>query len=129
MQLSQKPDGSYFAKYMAGLDEHTGEKDVYVYIFPDKVQVDAVNRKNGFTVKIPYASMNSIEKLDFGKRIDLENVIGLGIVGLYGDKRQPVLIRYTDKGLEKSMLLDFRANTGYAYFHIYERFRKAKSLA
>jgi hypothetical protein len=62
MQLSQKPDGSYFAKYMAGLDEHTGEKDVYVYIFPDKVQVDAVNRKNGFTVKIPYASMNRIEK-------------------------------------------------------------------
>jgi hypothetical protein len=46
-----------------------------------------------------------------------------------GNKRQPVLIRYTDKGLEKSMLLDFRANTGYAYFHIYERFRKAKSLA
>jgi hypothetical protein len=98
--LSQKPDGSYFAKYMAGLDEHKGEKDVYVYIFPDKLQVDTVNRKNGFTVKIPFASMNSIEKLDFGKRIDLENVIGLGIVGLFGDKRQPVLIRYSDKGVE-----------------------------
>jgi hypothetical protein len=113
---------------MAGLEEHIGEKDVYVYIFPDKVQVDAVNRKNGFTVKIPFTSMNSIERLDFGKRIDLENVIGLGIVGLFGDKRQPVLIRYLDQGLEKSMLLDFRANTGYAYFHIYEGFRKAKSL-
>jgi hypothetical protein len=56
--------------------------------------------------------MNSIEKLDFGKGIDLENVIGLGIVGLFGDKCQPVLFRNTDKGLEESMLLDFRANTG-----------------
>ena len=59
--------------------------------FRKMVQVDAVNRKNGFTVKIPYASMKSIEKLDFGKRIDLENVIGLGIVGLFGDNVKPVL--------------------------------------
>ena len=46
------------------------------------------------------------------------------ILDIMNDKHQQVFFRYMDKGLEKSALLDFRANTDYAYFHIYESERQ-----
>jgi hypothetical protein len=54
--VKEKPEISYYAKYMGGLKEFPKEEHSTVLIFPDRIEI------NPFGLKLPYSSIIDIEK-------------------------------------------------------------------
>jgi hypothetical protein len=61
--IEEKPEISYYAKYVGGLKKFPTPEHSKVLIFPDRIEV------NPFGLKIPYSSIIDLEKLDGGNKI------------------------------------------------------------
>jgi hypothetical protein len=68
--------------------------------------------------------MTDLQNMDAGNRVDIERVVGLGVIpGLLWKKHHVVtVIKYTDDAsVPQIMALDFRENTRYAQPLIYKK--------
>jgi hypothetical protein len=121
----EKPVVTYYAKYLGVLGSNKSlptNKSTYVHIYEDKVVVELLKSKS--KTAIPYKNMTDIQNVDAGNKVDLERVIGLGvmtagigsIVG-YFRKRQAIItvIKYSDdESKPQTIALDFIHDTKYA---------------
>ena len=89
----------------------------YLHIYEDKVVIELLKSKSKTT--IPFKNMTDIQNVDAGNKVDLERVIGLGvmtagigsIVGYFW-KRQAIItvIKYSDDDSKpQTIALDFYA--------------------
>jgi hypothetical protein len=102
---------------------------VYVYLYEDRMRVEPrkQNLKSANTTTIPYKSMTDLQNVDAGNKVDLERVIGIGVIpGLLWKKRHTVtVIKYTDENsVPQIIAIDFLDNTKYAQPNIYKSMRE-----
>ena len=134
----EKPIIRYYAKYIGVLGSNKSlpvDEDSYVSIFEDRIHIELL--KNFFNVSekitIPYRSITELQHVDAGKKVDIDRVIGLGLVsvgvgtlvGLLWKRHAIVtVIKYNDDNSEpQTIALDFMANTRYAQPIIDKKFR------
>lgn len=99
-----------------------------MHIYEDRIVVELLKSK--FQTAITYKNMTDVENVDAGNKVDLERVIGLGvltagigsIVALFWKRHHIItIIKYTDDALPQIMAIDFLADTKYAQPIIYKR--------
>ena len=114
----KKPIVFHYANYIGVLGSNKSlhlEEGEYVHIFEDKIIVELL--KSNVRIKIPYESMTDLQHVDAGKKVDMDRVVGLGVItGLRWRRRAIVtVIKYTDDNSEpQTIALDFIHNTKYA---------------
>jgi Short C-terminal domain len=136
----EKPIVTYWPKYIGVLGSNKSlpvEERANVHIYEDRIGVELLKSK--FRTVIQYKNMTDIENVDAGNKVDLERVIGLGvltagigsIVGLLWKRHHIItVIKYTDDALlPQSIALDFLANTKYAQPIIYNKMREAQQTS
>ena len=130
----EKPIVLYYAKYIGvgGTNKSLPiDEGIYVRIYDDRIDIDFLKSKGPRTI-IHYDEMIDMQHIDAGNKVDLERVIGLGvltagigsIVGLLWKRHHIVtVIKYDDANGEQTIALDFQGNTKYAQPLIYEKMR------
>jgi hypothetical protein len=122
----EKPIVFYYAKYIGVLGTNKSlpvDEDSYVYIFEDRIDIELLKSKTRVT--IPYRSMTDLQNVDAGNKVDLDRVIGLGLVGLLWKRHHVVtIIKYTDDEIPQVIALDFLAGLQYAQPLIDKKFRE-----
>jgi hypothetical protein len=127
-QTKEKPEILYYAKYVGGLKKFPKEEHSVVLIFPDRIEV------NPFGLKIPYSTIDDIEKLNGGKKISSDRLIALGILtgpgataGLFWKKEHLYTVLHYNDGIDSnSLILDFGDNLKYAHPLIFERMVRSR---
>ena len=108
----------------------------YVKFYEDGVVIDLLKSKH--QTVIPYKNITEIQNFDAGKKVDLDRIVGLGlvsagigsIVGLLW-KRHAIItyIKYSDDTSEPQiMALDFEHNTKYAQPLLDKKMREVGNL-
>jgi hypothetical protein len=124
----EKPIVFYYAKQIGVLGTNISlpiEEDAYVYLYEDRIDVKLLKRES--RTVIPYKSMTDLQNMDAGNKVDIERVVGLGVIpGLLWKKHHVVtVIKYTDDAsVPQIMALDFRDDTKYAQPLIYKKMRE-----
>ena len=114
----EKPIVFHYAKYIGVLGSNKSlplEEGAYVHIFEDKIIVELLKSK--VRIKIPYESMTDLQHVDAGKKVDMDRVVGLGVITgrLWRRRAIVTVIKYTDDNSEpQTIALDFIHNTKYA---------------
>ena len=135
----EKPIVTHYAKYIGVLSSNKSyplEEGAYVKFYEDRVVIDLLKSKHQITV--PYKNITEIQNFDAGKKVDLDRIVGLGlvsagigsIVGLLW-KRHAIItyIIYSDDTSEPQIIaLDFEHNTKYAQPLIERKMREAGNL-
>jgi hypothetical protein len=128
----EKPIVFYYAKQIGVLGTNISlpiEEDAYVYLYEDRIDVKLLKRES--RTVIPYKSMTDLQNMDAGNKVDIERVVGLGVIpGLLWKKHHVVtVIKYTDDAsVPQIMALDFRDDTKYAQPLINRKFREVHPL-
>lgn len=130
----EKPIVIYYAKYigLGGTNKSLPiDEGVYVRIYDDRIDIDFLKSKGPRTI-IHFDEMIDMQNVDAGNKVDVERVIGLGvltagigsIVGLLWKRHHIVtVIKYNDANGEQTIALDFLADTKYAQPLIYKKMR------
>jgi hypothetical protein len=127
-KAEEKPIVFYFAKQIGVLGTNISlpiEEDAYIYLYEDRIDVKLLKRKS--RTVIPYKSMTDLQNMDAGDKVDIERVVGLGVIpGLLWKKHHVVtVIKYIDDtSAPQIMALNFRDNTKYAQPLIYKKMRE-----
>jgi hypothetical protein len=134
----EKPNFTYYAKYLGVLSSNKSlptNEGTYVHIYEDKVVVELLKSKS--KTAIPYKNMTDIQNVDAGNKVDLERVIGLGvmtagigsIVGYFWKRKAIItVIKYFDDDSKpQTIALDFIHNTKYAQPLIDKKFREVQN--
>jgi hypothetical protein len=127
-KAEEKPIVFYFAKQIGVLGTNISlpiEEDAYIYLYEDRIDVKLLKRKS--RAVIPYKSMTDLQNMDAGDKVDIERVVGLGVIpGLLWKKHHVVtVIKYIDDtSAPQIMALNFRDNTKYAQPLIYKKMRE-----
>jgi hypothetical protein len=135
----EKPIVLYYAKYIGVLSSNKSypvEEGAYVNVYEDRMDVDLPKSK--FKTTVPYKNMTDIQNVDAGNKVDLDRVIGLGlltggigsVVALFWKRHHIItIIKYTDENLDNQIIaLDFESNTEYAQPIIDKKMREARNI-
>jgi hypothetical protein len=134
----EKPIITYYVKYIGVLSSNKSyplEEGADVHIYEDRVVVELL--KNKFKTTIPYKNMTDIQNVDAGNKVDIDRVVGLGllsagigsIVGLLWKRHHIItIIKYTDETPDnQTIALDFIHNTNYAQPLIDRKMREVQN--
>jgi hypothetical protein len=80
-KVLEEPIVTYYAKYIGVLGSNKSfpvEEGAYVRIYADRIVVELLKSK--FQIPILYGKMTEIQNVDSGNKVDLERVIGLGVL-------------------------------------------------
>ena len=135
----EKPIVLYCAKYIGVLGSNKSfptEEGAYVRINEDRIDIEILKSK--FQTAIPYKNMTDVENIDAGNKVDLERIIGLGvltagigsIVALFWKRHHIItVIKYTDNAsVLQVMAIDFLADTKYAQPIIYKKMLETQRI-
>ena len=124
----EKPIVYYYAKQIGVLGTNVSlpiEEDAYVCLYEDRINVKLLKRESN-TI-IPYKNITNLQNVDAGDKVDIERVVGLGVIpGLLWKKHHVVtVIKYTDDAsAPQIMAINFRDDTKYAQPLIYRKCTK-----
>lgn len=121
----EKPIIYYYAKQIGVLGTNVSspiQEDAHVHIYEDRIEVELL--KDKARIIIPYKAMTDLQNLDAGNKVDIDRVIGTGIIPGFLWKRHHIItvIKYTDDvNVSQIMAIDFLDDTKYAQPLIYKK--------
>ena len=118
----------YYAKQIGVLGTNVSspiEKDAHVHIYEDRIEVELLKDKS--RTIIPCKNMTNLRNLDAGDKVDIDRVIGEGVIPLWKRHHIITVLKYTDDSRESQiMAIDFLGDSKYAQPLIYKKMREAQ---
>ena len=120
----------YYAKQIGVLGTNVSspiEEGAHVHIYEDRIEVELLKDKS--RTIILYKNMTDLQNLDAGDKVDIDRVIGTGIIPGLLWKRHHIItvIKYTDDAnVSQIMAIDFLDDTKYAQPLIYKKMRETQ---